>query len=464
MKKRSPILLEAVALTVISLLASHRPLDASLIMSARTTKSRISLKQLKGKNVLVVGGSGRVGGSVTTQLAKNGSKVTVGGTDFDSFIKSKRRWLQLFPDNWQEITDNVDFACVDREHANSINAVLTKTRYDLVVHTAGPFQGKVNAPNGVLEAALAHTVPYIDVCDDYCTATAAKAKLAAQAVDSGTPCILSTGCWPGVSSLMAKQLISSTLENYPNLQPKDLSVNFSFFTAGSGGAGVTLLVATFLILAEKALTVVKGRHVPVDAMKTYRRIHFGDVVGDRHVAHLNLLETASVHDVLGVGSTQSRFGTAPDFWNTLLGLMAKLPPEILSNEDLMRKLSVFSIPLVRLVDAFAGATNAMRCDVTCGLSSTPELHATAIYAHENLESCVGECVVAFCAAILTKGTVPSGIWFPEEAIRAGEDAASVLQLASRGAHTTEVASIGLVNLTKERVWGPSQRSVVAVIE
>ena len=120
---------------------------------------------------------------------------------------------------------------------------------------------------------------------------------------------------------------------------------------------MTLLVATFLILAEEALTVVKGRRIAVQPMKDYRRVNFGAVVGDRDVAHLNLLETASVHDILKVGSTLSLFGTAPDFWNALLGLMAQLPPSLLANEDLMRKLSVFSIPIVRVVDFFAGATN-----------------------------------------------------------------------------------------------------------
>jgi hypothetical protein len=47
------------------------------------------------------------------------------------------------------------------------------------------------------------------------------------------------------------------------LKPEDLTVDFSFFTAGSGGAGATLLVATFLILAEDALEVVDGRRKPV---------------------------------------------------------------------------------------------------------------------------------------------------------------------------------------------------------
>ena len=142
------------------------------------------------------------------------------------------------------------------------------------------------------------------------------------------------------------------------------------------------------------------------------------------------------------------FGTAPTFWNTLLGWMAQLPPSLLSNQDIMTKLAVFSLPIVRLVDYFAGATNAMRVDVTTSVN--PRATATAIYAHENLEPCVGECVVAFCCAVMANKVEP-GVWFPEEAIGSREDVAAVLSLASIGAHTTEVDST--VGLTKEEVWG-----------
>jgi saccharopine dehydrogenase-like NADP-dependent oxidoreductase len=415
--------------------------------------SSISFDLLKGKRILVVGGSGRVGGSVTTQLIQHGSKVTVGGTVLDNFLSAQKRWLDLFPSNVQALKD-VEFVELNREQSDSVSRVLKNTPngepYDLVIHTAGPFQGKVGTPNGVLEASIDAAIPYIDVCDDYCTATSAKKRFGAAAGNKNVPCIVSTGCWPGVSSLMAKQLVAATLQSYPKLKPMDLSVDFSFFTAGSGGAGVTLLVATFLILAEKALTVVNGRRQAVNAMANYSTVNFGERVGDRDVAHLNLLETASIHDILGVGSTKCLFGTAPSFWNALLGFMAKLPPTILANEDIMRKLSVFSIPIVRVVDYFAGATNAMRCDVTC--AAEPAIQATAIYAHENLEPCVGECVAAFCCAILS-GRVPGGIWFPEEAVEAGDDAAAVLNLASVGAHTTEVQTRGLVRLSRDKVWG-----------
>ena len=93
---------------------------------------------------------------------------------------------------------------------------------------------------------------------------------------------------------MAKQLVRKVLNADPSLKPEDLSVDFSFFTAGSGGAGATLLVATFLILAEEALTIVNGRRRPVKSMKEYESVWFGDIVGEKDVANLNLLETASV--------------------------------------------------------------------------------------------------------------------------------------------------------------------------
>ena len=162
------------------------------------------------------------------------------------------------------------------------------------------------------------------------------------------------------------------------------------------------------------------------------------------------------HDVLGIGNVKALFGTAPGFWNALLGVMAQLPPSLLSNEEIMTKLALFSLPIVRLVDYFAGATNAMRVDVSA--PNKTSARTTAIYAHQNLEPCVGECVVAFCCAVLSK-RVPPGVWFPEEGIAAGNDAASVLHLASVGAHTVKVD--GSFDIAPTEVWGGSNlRSAV----
>jgi Predicted nucleoside-diphosphate-sugar epimerases len=67
--------------------------------SSTSTSSTITHSCLAGKRILVIGGSGRVGGSVVCQLVKHGAKVTVGGTKLESFQKSKSRWIQLLYSN-----------------------------------------------------------------------------------------------------------------------------------------------------------------------------------------------------------------------------------------------------------------------------------------------------------------------------------------------------------------------------
>jgi len=81
-----------------------------------------------------------------------------------------------------------------------------------------------------------------------------------------------------------QELMLLTVVYYPS---------YIYYCERSGGAGATLLVATFLILAEKSLMIVDGSRKEVPAMKDYTRINFGAKVGDKDVAHLNLLEAAS---------------------------------------------------------------------------------------------------------------------------------------------------------------------------
>lgn len=71
-------------------------------------------------------------------------------------------------------------------------------------------------------------------------------------------------------------------------------------------------------------------------------------------------------------------------------------------------------------------------------------------AHENLEPCVGECVVAFCAALLGDVVAP-GVWFPEEALDGESDIAAVLGLAGKNAHTLNVTSSS--GLKMKTFWG-----------
>ena len=168
--------------------------------------SKISLKNIADKKVMVIGGSGRVGGSVVCQLTQHNAKVTVGGTRSETFEESRARWKRLFSNESVKF-DAISFAQADREDATSIASILQKAEdsgeaFDLVVHTAGPFQGKVKTPNGVIQACVENGVKYLDVCDDYCTASAAKSKYTDTAITNGVPCIVSTGCWVSTNEYM----------------------------------------------------------------------------------------------------------------------------------------------------------------------------------------------------------------------------------------------------------------------
>jgi hypothetical protein len=195
------------------------------VFSARKDdgESEISFDALQGKHVLVVGGSGRVGGSVVTQLMKRGAKVTVGGTNPDNFQGARARWQDMF----ESIdTSTIQFATLDRESPDSVTTVLRDQIYDLVVHTAGPFQGKAETPNGVIDACVANKVPYIDVCDDYCTASGAKTRYFSKAADANIPCIISTGCWVSWRSITIYSWISLKSDTYRPSPPLRFSLEY----------------------------------------------------------------------------------------------------------------------------------------------------------------------------------------------------------------------------------------------
>jgi short subunit dehydrogenase-like uncharacterized protein len=173
------------------------------------SESAISFDAIEGKCVLVVGGSGRVGGSVVTQLMKRGAKVTVGGTNPDNFEISRTRWQEMFS---TIDMSSIKFASLNRESSESVTSVIRNEAYDLVVHTAGPFQGKATVPNGVIDACVTNSVPYIDVCDDYCTASAAKSRYFKQAEDAEVPCIISTGCWVSFCSITIHLVYAENLD------------------------------------------------------------------------------------------------------------------------------------------------------------------------------------------------------------------------------------------------------------
>lgn len=351
--------------------------------------------------VLVVGGSGRVGGSTAQWLRRLAEEtglalqVAVGGRSESRYAEFTSRWQEL--DNASPVPD---FVPLDHTDAASVRKALGHG-WSLIIHTAGPFQG-VEKPV-VLQEAISAGVPYVDVCDDTDLCKVAK-DLAPAAESARIPAIVSAGIWPGVSALMVAEAVD-------RLGGAAESVDMQFFTAGTGGAGPTIVAATFLLLAEPPVVYEAGcesRGVP---WAERRLADFGPGVGQKHVHLLDEPEVYTIHQALRVPNIRSSFGTDPDIWNLMFGVAQKLPTSVLRNRDWMQNLSIFSMPIIYAVDQLVGSANAMRIDATGKDGRKVMLRMT----HKDLEDCVGLATAAFGMEIL-RDRVPSGVWYPVEMV------------------------------------------------
>ena len=237
---------------------------------------------LKVPKVLVIGGTGRVGGSAVRSLHDRF------GSEIDLWVagRSEKNW-DLFLKRVSQPLSGVQFLPLDICEQSELDAAIPQ--YDLIIHTAGPFQGLRNP--SVLETSLRHGRQYIDVCDDITLSTIARStKFKELATKNRGAAVISTGIWPGGSSLFAQKIIDA-VGGKENVE----KVKFTFFTAGTGNAGPTLLAATFLILGEDVLTYVKGKKVYKKSATDLETVDFGKDIGMREVVRLNLIECESCH-------------------------------------------------------------------------------------------------------------------------------------------------------------------------
>ncbi|CAD7702629.1 unnamed protein product [Ostreobium quekettii] len=260
--------------------------------------------------------------------------------------------------------------------------------------------------------------------------------LHADAAAAGVPAIITCGIYPGVSNVIAAHIAARSLGeadkdgNYtePSSDAPALSrLRYSYYTAGSGGVGNTLLVTSFMLTGEPVTAYKDGQKVVVEPLSQPTTIDFGPVVGRKGAYLWNLPEVASAHNCMGVPNVSARFGTSPQVWNWVMWLMARLvPKDVLQDREAMSVLANISEPMIRLVDLFVGETVAMRVDAELEGGKA----ASGLFVHPKLSESVGACVGAFAQCMLRGDTKP-GVWFPEEkgALRNRRD---LLALASEG--------------------------------
>ncbi|MEM9487438.1 MAG: saccharopine dehydrogenase NADP-binding domain-containing protein, partial [Cyanobacteria bacterium P01_F01_bin.116] len=188
-----------------------------------------------GQRVLILGGSGRIGRSVATDLLRHtDATVTLTGrrsqTNFE--LQPRQRYQPLSLADTAAVSDAISV-------------------HDLVIHCAGPFRTR---NFDVLSQCIELGTPYIDVADspDYVREALAFGDVAKAA---GVTCILSTGVFPGISNSMVRQGIEQ-------LDRAD-GVHLSYLVAGSGGAGVTVMRTTFIELQTPFQAKVEGSWVEI---------------------------------------------------------------------------------------------------------------------------------------------------------------------------------------------------------
>ncbi|KAH7864095.1 hypothetical protein Vadar_025677 [Vaccinium darrowii] len=350
-------------------------------------------EKVRNSRVLILGGTGRVGGSTAIALSNlcPDLRIIVAGRNKD---KGATRVAEL--------GKNSEFAEVDIEDRASLEATLHDV--DLVVHAAGPFQQAERCT--VLEAAIQTKTAYVDVCDDTSYAFRAKSYMS-KALAANIPAITTGGIYPGVSNVMAAELVRAARSESKG-EPERL--RFSYYTAGTGGAGPTILATSFLLLGEEVVAYSKGEKIKVKPYSGMRNIDFGKGIGKKDVYLLNLPEVRSAHEILGVPTVCARFGTAPFYWNWgMVAMTNLLPVEFLTDRSKVQKLVQLFDPVVRAVDGIAGERVSMRVDLEC----SDGRQTLALFSHRQLSVSVGTATSSFVIAILEGSTQP-GVWFPEE--------------------------------------------------
>ncbi|KAJ7298019.1 hypothetical protein O6H91_Y021600 [Diphasiastrum complanatum] len=276
-----------------------------------------------------------------------------------------------------ELGERTKYLAIDIEDESSLRSVLDDA--DLVIHAAGPFQRREKC--SVLEAAIHSKVSYVDVCDDLQYAQRAK-QLHAKAVASNVSAIVSAGIYPGVSNIMAAELVRSAITGSADGSvSKPDRLRFSYFTAGSGGVGPTILATSFLLLGEEVLAYSQGEQVKRRPYSSELLVDFGKGIGKRNVYLLNLPEVTSAFEVLGVPTVSARFGTAPEFWNWAMAAVARFASkDFLADRNKVATLVKLSDPWVRAVDGIVGERVSMRVDLEC----IDGKKAVGIYSHKKL--------------------------------------------------------------------------------
>ncbi|MBD2249000.1 saccharopine dehydrogenase NADP-binding domain-containing protein [Nostoc sp. FACHB-888] len=292
------------------------------------------------QQVLILGGSGRIGSQVAVDLL----------TCTSAQIKIVGRNLKIGQRVSQSLGNRCQFLSIDLDQRELLQGVIAQS--DLVIHCAGPFHHR----NGsVLKLCIDLGVNYLDVSDHpsfTCKAIALKVKAEA----AGITAIVNTGIFPGISNSMVRR----DVEQLDEAQ----SIHLSYVVGGSGGAGLTVMRSTFLGLQRPFEAQIDGKRQSVNPYSDREVINFPHY-GKVGVYWFDMPESFTLADTFPVKTVITKFGSVPRFYNYLTWSVARCwHPKLLQSQRVIEFLSRVSYGMTQITNGFSGIEVVIRSEVT----------------------------------------------------------------------------------------------------
>lgn len=339
--------------------------------------------------VLIIGGSGRIGRSVAADLLRHTDAVmTLTGRRSRPGFQTmpRQRYQSLLLGNVEAVKDAV-------------------SRHDLVIHCAGPFRLR---DFNILSQCIEQGTPYIDVADspDYVGEALAFGDAAMAA---GVTCIVSTGVFPGISNSMVRQGIEQL--------DQAKKVHLSYLVAGSGGAGVTVMRTTFIELQTPFPAKVDGQRVMIQPYCDREVLPFPAPYNQgAGVYWFNTVEALTLANSFPqLDTVITKFGSLPDIYNRLTGLMTQLPPSWLKQPAIVEFLSQVSYTMTQVSDRFSGTGIAMRLDIE-GQHQGQTATYLATATHPDTAEAAGYGTGSIAQLILAGQLSRPGVWPVEQSL------------------------------------------------
>lgn len=430
-----------------------------------TSSSSVSNK--RPYRFVLLGGTGKIGTAVAQQILRREpeSEIVLLGRNPEKGrlavqeILAKSATTQQRQSSASESFPQISFHAIDDFWSDQGKTSLRKSlsQADALIHTAGPF-GETETLSyqqliQPLEIALDCQIPvYVDVADplpylERCLLLNGVATAAGSEIK--TTCLLSAGAFPGMSNVLAIEGAGSTLFGGDRVQ----DLFFQYFTSGLGGSGPVNLYITNVGFGEPMVQYDQGElrwfnqlsgrllgtkdfstsrntglsaTVDLDKQTEQQLQMLADRVGQSQVFAWPFPEAATVAKQLNIrGSSIACMGTAPEFWNTMLGILVEIVPRPLwRNHRFCKFLADFSEPLVKFSDwllqkfdqaaideSMKGETHAMRVDIRRRDGSGVSI----FQAHDSFRHCVGQSCAEFALDCLKYPQ--AGVHLPEQRYR-----------------------------------------------